>query len=206
MHDRPGNPYLRALGDRSAELHPRLNSYFAPLPDGLIGVGEGVFSRVGTPRRWLWPLLRPLHAQGVIYAGWQLSVPFRVTNRLIDGRVIAEREFLLPGDEWTMRDAVSLKPHGRLVDELGADGDVAASFTVDVQDGALVMTSHAVGIRLGRISVRLPRLIAPVVRLTERFDDAVDRQRVSVTIDMPVLGRIYEYAGDFVYRIQKETA
>ncbi|WP_228479919.1 DUF4166 domain-containing protein [Microbacterium abyssi] len=188
------------------DLHPRLREYFSPLPDGHVGIGEGTFRRVGTPRRWLWPLLRPLHECGVVYAGWQLSVPFRVTNRLVAGRAVSEREFLLPGQQWIMRDAVSLNPHGRVVDELGEPGVVAASFDVEVDAGALSMTSHAIGIRWGRLRLRLPRLVSPVVRLTEAFDDEVGRQRVSVVIDMPLLGRIYEYVGDFSYRIEEQRA
>lgn len=144
------SPYARALGDRMRGLHPSLQQYFSSLPEGHIGVGEGVFSRVGTPRRWLWPLLRPLQDRGVVYAGWQLSVPFRVTNRLVDGRAVSEREFLLPGQSWTMRDAVALSPNGRLVDELGEPGVVAASFEAEVRDGALTMISRAVGIRVGK--------------------------------------------------------
>ncbi|MGM7668266.1 DUF4166 domain-containing protein [Microbacterium sp. A93] len=198
------SPYARALDDRMHELHPTLQQYFSSLPEGHIGVGEGVFSRVGTPRRWLWPLLRPLHERGVVYAGWQLSVPFRVTNRLVNGRAVSEREFLLPGQSWTMRDAVSLRPHGRLVDELGEPGIVAASFEAEVRDGALMMTSHTVGIRIGMAKVRFPRFLSPVVRLTESFDDVLERQRVAVTIDVPLLGRVYEYAGDFSYRIEED--
>ncbi|MGL3151033.1 DUF4166 domain-containing protein [Microbacterium sp. A82] len=198
------SPYAEILGDRLDQLHPHLREYFSSLPEGHIGIGEGTFSRVGTPRRWLWPLLRPLHERSVIYAGWQLSVPFRVTNRLIDGRVVSEREFLLPGQGWTMRDAVSVNPHGRLVDELGESGVVAASFAVDVRDGALRMRSHTVGIRWGSLRVRLPRFLSPVVDLTESFDEVIGRQRVLVTMELPLVGRIYEYAGDFSYRIEEK--
>lgn len=204
MHD-ASSPYAQALGDRLTQLHPRLREYFSTIPEGYVGIGEGVFSRVGTPRRWLWPLLRPLHERGVIYAGWQLSVPFRVTNRQVAGRVVSAREFLLPGQAWTMRDAVSLRPYGRLVDELGEPGIVAASFDVEVRDGALRLVSRATGFRFGRVRIRVPRLVGPVVRLVESFDDAAVRQRVSVTIDVPLLGRIYEYSGDFRYRIEEET-
>lgn len=195
-----------ALGEHLEELHPRLRDYFSTLPEGHIGVGEGVFSRVGTPRRWLWPFLRPLHSRGVIYAGWQLSVPFRVTNRLIDGRAVSAREFLLPGQAWTMHDAVSLNPHGRLVDELGDPAIVAASFDTAITNGTLQLTSHAIGLRVGRLRVRLPRLLSPVVQLTESFDDVSDRQRVAVTIHVPLLGRVYEYSGDFTYRIEEASA
>lgn len=206
MRPAPQSPYAHALGERIHELHPRLRDYFGALPAGHIGVGEGVFSRVGTPRRWLWPLLRPLHERSVIYAGWQLSVPFRVTNRLIGARAVSEREFLLPGQSWTMRDAVSLNPHGRLVDELGDSSMVAASFDIAVTDGALQLTSHAIGLRWRRLRFRMPRLLSPVVQLTESFDEVIERQRVAVTIDVPLLGRVYEYSGDFTYRIEEEAA
>lgn len=193
-----------ALGARLDDLHPRLRAYFSPLPAGHIGVGEGTFSRVGTPRRWLWPLLRPLHDRSVVYAGWQLSVPFRITNRLVEARTVSERTFLLPEEPWTMRDAVFVNPHGRLVDELGDAGPVAASFEITVTDGALHLTSHAIGLRWRGFRFRMPRPLSPVVKLTESFDDISQRQRVSVTIDVPLLGRIYEYAGDFRYRIEQE--
>jgi len=204
MRHVPRSPYAQVLGDRLEDLHPQLQQYFSALPEGRIGVGEGVFRSVGTPRRWLRPFLRPLHQRGVVYAGWQQHVPFRVTNRLVAGRVLSEREFLLAGGSWTMRDAVSLRAHGRLVDELGEPGVVAASFDVRVRDGALSMASRAVGVRWGRLRIRLPRLLAPAVRLTERFDDSTARQQVSVTIDVPVIGRVYEYSGDFTYRIEEE--
>lgn len=197
----PQSPYARALGERIDDLHPRLRTYFSAIPDGAVGIGEGVFQRVGTPRRWLWPLLRLLERRGVVAAGWERDVPFRVENRTIASRAIGERTFHFARGPWVMRDAVALTQHGRVVDELGEPGLIAACFDVEADGGALRLTSRAVGVRLGRLRVRIPRLIAPVVRLTERFDDALDRQRVSLTVDAPLVGRVYEYRGDFRYRI-----
>ena len=206
----PQSPYERALGERLDDLHPRLRTYFQAIPEGAVGVGEGVFERVGTPRRWLWPLLRLMERRGVVAACWESDVPFRVENRTIASRAIGERTLHLRRGPWVMRDAVALTRHGRVVDELGEPGLVAACFDLDVQGGALELTSRAVGFRLGRLRVRLPRALSPVVRLTERFDDAADRQFVSVRIDAPIVGRMYEYRGHFRYRIEtiaeKETA
>lgn len=199
----PQSPYARALAERIDELHPRLRTYFEAIPDGAVGVGEGVFQRVGTPRRWLWPLLRVLERRGVVAAAWESDVPFRVENRTIASRAIGERTFRFRRGTWVMRDAVALTRHGRIVDELGEPGLIAACFDVTTHDGALGLTSRAIGIRLGRVRLRVPRLLSPVVRLTERFDDALDRQRVSLTIDAPLLGRLYEYRGDFTYRIER---
>lgn len=197
------SPYARALGDRIDDLHPRLHAYFSTIPDGSVGVGEGVFDVVGTPRRWLWPILRVLERRGVVAACWERDVPFRIENRTVASRAIAERIFRLPRGEWTMRDAVALTRHGRVVDELGEPGLIAACFDVDVHDSGLRLTSRAVGIRLGGLRLRLPRVLSPVVRLTERFDDHSDRQQMSVTIDAPLIGRVYEYSGSFRYRIEE---
>ena len=105
-----------------------------------------------------------------------------------------------------MHDAVALTRHGRVVDELGAPGLIAACFDLDVRDRALELTSRAVGLRLGHLRLRLPRALSPIVRLTERFDDDRDRQFVSVSIDAPLLGRVYEYRGHFEYRIETDAA
>lgn len=198
----PQSPYARALGERLDDLHPRLRTYFQAIPDGSVGLGDGVFDRVGTPRRWLWPILRMLERRGVVAACWERDVPFRVENRTIASRAIGERTFHLARGPWVMHDAVALTRHGRVVDELGEPGMVAACFDVETRDGALELTSRAVGFRLGRLRVRIPQLLSPVVRLTERFDDTADRQHVSLTIDAPIIGRVYEYRGSFRYRIE----
>ncbi|WP_407357931.1 DUF4166 domain-containing protein [Microbacterium sp. LTA6] len=200
------SPYARALGDRIHELHPALRTYFHAIPDGSVGIGEGVLHRIGTPRRWLWPFLRPLEQRGVVVACWESDVPFRVENRTIASRAIGERAFHLARGSWTMRDAVALTRHGRVVDELGEPGLIAACFDVDVRDGSLILTRRAVGIRLRRLRIRLPRLLSPVIRLTERFDDVLARQIVELTVTAPVLGRVYEYSGDFTYSIEEATA
>jgi hypothetical protein len=202
----PQSPYARALGDRIEDLHPRLRAYFQPIPAGKVGVGEGVFQYVGTSRRWLWPILRVLERRGVIAACGERDVPFRVENRTVASRAIGAREFQLPGGSWTMHDAVAVTRHGRVVDELGEPALVVACFDVDVQGGALALTSRAVGMRLGRLRLRIPRLLSPVVRLTERFDDTIDRQRVALTIDAPVIGRVYEYRGSFSYRLEEASS
>ncbi|MDR6865745.1 hypothetical protein J2Y69_000327 [Microbacterium resistens] len=196
------SPYLRALGDRAGDLHPALQRYFRAVPPGQIGIGEGVFERAGTPRRLLWPLLRLFERRGVAFGGWERDVPFTVRNRGVSGRVVAEREFRLGRGAWTMRDAVAARPGGRVVDQLGEPGTVSALFDVRVDRGALVLRSTAVGVRWRRLCVRIPRILAPRIRLTERYDGDIDRQRVDLTIDLPLLGRIYEYAGTFSYRIE----
>ncbi|WP_460797448.1 DUF4166 domain-containing protein [Microbacterium sp. GXF0217] len=199
------SPYARALGSRLPLLDPPTQRYFAAVPEGHVGIGEGVFERVGTRHRWLLPLMRRLQRRGIVIAGWYTDVPFRIENRTIAGRAISERTFLLPEGDWVMRDAVALKPHGRLVDELGEPPLVAASFDVATDAGALRLTSRAIGMRLGRLRPRVSGRLIPRIRLREGLDADTGLQRIELTIDAPVIGRIYEYVGTFSYRIEEEA-
>lgn len=200
----PRSPYAHALGATIDELHPSLQRYFATIPPGRRGVGEGVFTHAGTPRRWLWPLIRLVQGRGVVFAGDGCDVPFRIVNRTVGGTAVATRTFDLPGGPWTMADAVVTHPAGGVADRLGSPTTVAAAFDVAVDGGALTLTSRSLGVALGPWRVRVPRPLAPVVRLRESHDAASGRQRVELTVDAPLLGRVYGYDGTFDYRVEDD--
>lgn len=210
------SPYEIVLGDALGGLHPRLRTYFGAIPEGHVGRGSGVFDTVGTPRRWLWPVLAVLARQGIAFPAWEHDVPFDVENRPARDRrgdvaVTAIRTFRLRGGERAMTDAITADNRGlggdwRLVDHLGPARRVSASFAARVHDGALELRSTAVSVRVGGVRVRLLRPVSPVVVLTERFDDERGRQHVSITLSMPIFGRIYEYAGFFTYAVEPDTA
>jgi hypothetical protein len=191
----PQSPWEAAAGEALSGLHPRLLPYFRAIPAGSVGRGQGVFARAGTPRRWLWPVLWVLGRQGVLFAAWQHGVPFTVTNRPgVDDSgapvVRAVRTFRFASGERRMVDAVSASPTG-LVDHLG-------------HRRRWSMTSGTMRLRVGRRSVAVPAAVSPRVSLREEFDEAVGRQRVSVTLDAPLVGRIYEYTGHFDYSVEPD--
>lgn len=204
---RPGtrSPYERALGSQATQLHPVLQSYFAAIPAGSVGIGEGDFERFGTERWWLRPLLAWLARRHVIVPGMHRQVPFRIENRTVAGHQTAARTLELESGTWTMVDAVSLSDPGRVVDVLGQPALVEADFDVAAVDGGLSLKSQAVAVRLGPVRLPVPKVIRPVISLSERFDAEVALQKVSLTVDVPALGRVYEYHGSFTYRIEKET-
>ncbi|WP_058750767.1 DUF4166 domain-containing protein [Curtobacterium oceanosedimentum] len=224
------SPYeLTTPPDLLARLHPRLRTYFGPVPPGHVGRGEGVFIVVGTPRHWLWPLLAVFARDDVMFPVWERDVPFTVENRparVGHGRsrsrwrdvpaervgsvaVRAHRTFRFRAGHRTMVDAITAEPHG-LVDHLGRRGRVSALLRAEVDAdgpdaGALRLVSVRVTVRaLGR-AWSLPTVVAPRVTLTERFDDDADVQRVSLRLSAPLVGTLYRYEGSFRYRIEPDT-
>ncbi|GAB3122869.1 NAD dependent epimerase/dehydratase family enzyme [Leifsonia psychrotolerans] len=154
------SPYETAWGGLPDTLHPRLRRYFGAIPAGRHGFVTGVFERVGTPRRWLWPLLTLLGRPDVIFPGWHENVPFTVVNRPDASAVLAERTFHFPDGDRTMVDAITAEAtspkSGGLVDYLGSGRRLRASLRASVSQGALHLTSTGVGVRIGRRWLNLP--------------------------------------------------
>lgn len=195
------SPWERALGEQIAELSPALRAYFGTIPLGSVGRGTGVFSVVGTPRRWLWPFLAVLAVDGVVFPVWEHAVPFTVTNRpTTQGTVQARRVFQFESGDAVMTDEIGITAAG-LTDRLGEHGLVSSTLAASVVNGRLVLRSTGVTLRLGSIRVPLGAL-SPRVTLVERTDG--DHQHVSLRMSLPVIGTIYEYAGSFTYRVEKD--
>lgn len=159
MSEPTRSAYELALGSRLAELHPVLRRYFAAIPAGSIGIGEGVFEVFGTERWWLRPFLVVAERCQVIVPGLHREVPFRVENRTESGRQTATRTLWLESGEWSMVDAVSYS-RGR-----GRGRERGRGRSDSFRPGTA--------------------------------DDGV--------VDVPLLGRVYEYTGTFTYRIEQDT-
>ncbi|MFJ4174648.1 DUF4166 domain-containing protein [Microbacterium sp. NPDC089696] len=198
------SPYERALGPRIDDLHPQTAWYFRTIPAGSVGVGRGVFTTAGSRHRWLHPLFRIAEAAGVAFAGWERDVPFRIENRTVGGCAVAARWFELPGRTWVMPDVVALGPGGVLRNEIGHRGTVVTTFDIGVRDGAVVLSIRRVGLRLGPLRLSTPGFLRPTIALVERWDEERERHHVAMTIDAPLLGRVYEYTGFFEYTIESE--
>ena len=130
------SPWQRALGDAQSALRPRLRAYVSAIPSGCRGRGRGTFERLGTPRRWLWPVLALLGRAGIAFPVWAHAVPFEIENRP-DGAVLrARRTFHLPTGDRVMIDAIEERD-GAIVDRLGRRGAVRATLAASAVDGAL---------------------------------------------------------------------
>lgn len=199
------SPYQRALGERLAELHPKTAWYFRTIPDGRVGRGTGVFTRAGSPHLWLRPAFLVAERLGVAFAGRERDVPFRIENRTQNGKTVSVRHFELPGRTWTMTDTVTLLPGRVLRTEIGPRRTVVCTFDIAARDGAVVLTVRRVGLRFGGLRVAVPPALGIRLGLVERWDTERERHHVNMTIDAPLLGRVYEYTGFFEYAIESET-
>ncbi|WP_394771083.1 DUF4166 domain-containing protein, partial [Lacisediminihabitans sp.] len=155
------SPYEEVFGDTLDSLHPRLRPYFGEIPRGSIGVGAGVFDVVGTPRRWLWPALRLLAANSIMFPAWQRQVPFTVVNRpFVDARgnlaVGAVRTFRFDSGDRSMVDAITAE-RGGLVDHLGRSRRLVSRLSGTVIDGRLTLVSTLLSLRIGRVRLMVPR-------------------------------------------------
>jgi len=209
------SPYELTTGSVLDDLHPVLRRYFGVIAPGYRGYGSGVFETVGTPRRAVRLVLRMLARQGILFPAWEHNVPFTVVNAPLtdrDGRtaIVAVRRFHLLNGERTMIDAITAENPGAdgLVDHLGFDRRLRVRLATRVVRGELHLTSTALDVRIGRQHFGIPRAIAPRVSLVERYDDAAasgaGAQRVSVTVDAPLFGRLFEYTGTFDYEVRPE--
>jgi len=208
------SPYEVVLGDALAVLHPRLSAYFSVIPAGSSGHGEGVFDIVGTPRRWLWPILWVLGRQGVLFPVYERAVAFTVTNTPLSRSgsagepgspaIDAVRTFAFGGGARAMVDRIGVAGSGAnvsLVDDLGVAARYRARLAAIVVNGELHLSSTTTSVRLGRRRLALPAFVAPVVSLVERFDDERDQQHVTVILSSPLVGKLYEYSGYFTYEL-----
>jgi hypothetical protein len=196
----PGAPWAAALGDRVEQLSPALQAYFGGVPYGSHGIGEGVFTTVGTPRRWLWPLLALLGRWNVVWPVWQQQVPFTVINVPTPHGLVSVRRFHFASGDRTVTDRILFTPRG-LRERLGSGERVAVELHVEPDDAGLRITSGRVGIRMLGLRWSLPAAWAPRVVVHERtLPDG--RQHVAFTLNAPIVGRLYEYAGAFDYRVE----
>ncbi len=144
-------------------------------------------------------MLAILAIDGVMFPVWQRTVRFTVENRSTQrGTIGSRRVFHLDSGDRVMVDEIGVT-HGGLTDRLGRHGTISANLSADIVDGRLELRSTGATIRFGRLRIPLGAL-SPRVTLVERT--AGELQCVSLRLDAPVLGRIYEYEGSFAYTVE----
>lgn len=192
--------YQRALGDSFAELDPKLQTYFGPIPAGSVGRGSGVYRVAGSRLRLLRPVLWLMARRNVLFPEFGRDVPFSVANIPgSDATLSATRTFRFPRGIRVMEDTMAVVD-GRLVDRLGKRRGLEVVVDLAVVSGGLRMTSRRLAVHVRGIRLPIPPLAT--MTLDERIDPVdAKRQHVDVRIAAPVLGEIFRYSGEFAYAV-----
>ncbi|MYM20724.1 DUF4166 domain-containing protein [Brevibacterium sp. 5221] len=213
-----------ALGAQASLLRPEVAEYVAGVPstggaacsEGAPspvagsgqprrGVGEGLFTRAGSPLRGLLALARPLVGPGLLITRWERDVPFRIVNAPTGSAALAaHRSFCFEGGEQVAEDV--LVPTGRpggLLDLLGRERRIEVALRASATEaGHLLLESTGVRVRLGRAHVPLPGLLGVSVRVEGGFDDELGRHTIAARIANPLVGTVLAYTGWFEYRYE----
>jgi hypothetical protein len=190
--------YQRALGRSFDHLSPLLRAYFGAIPPDTEGVGEGIFREIGLRVGALRPLFRLLGMRRIAFAEYGEDIAFRIRNTPSPaGELHATRTFFFPAGAQVMTDSMRVAD-GRLIDRIGAAGEVEVELALRVVDGRLEMRSRRLALRLRRLRLALPRIVT--VTLREQASREVDgAQDVDLRITAPLVGLVYGYRGTFTY-------
>lgn len=195
-----GSVYERALGEDFAALAPQLRTYFGQIPQCCEGVGVGIYREAGLRARALAPLFALFRMRRIAFDDHGADVPFTIRNVVdSEGALHAVRTFHFPDADRTMVDSMRVTGD-RLVDRVGARGEIEMELALTVAGGGLRMRSTRLALRWAGIRVPLPRIVTVTLHEEARADRT---QYVDVRMRMPVLGDVYGYSGTFTYELRR---
>lgn len=200
--------FLAALGSEAARLHPRVLRYAEGSGDGAV-TGTGTFRVAGSRFRWLGLLLRPIVGPQLLVTRYERNVPFTIVNRRVvsaDGgsELRATRSFHFQKGTQVFSDILvpGVTP-GTLRNWLGSAGRVDLElYCTATAQGFLRLTEGRAWVRLGRLRIRLPRLLGVRLDVEDGFDERSGRQAIDATVRSPILGTVLEYRGSFTFRTE----
>lgn len=193
--------YEHALGDATADLHPRVRERYAigPDDDACVGRGRMDISR-GTH---VLPLLYAMTAEDLLFPEAGRDVPFTVTTVGYrdghDREVLTTRRAFEFGETRRRFDSRTLwdAANGRLLDFLGRRGHLVSELHPRVEAGALVVEGGRQWLRVDDRYVRFPGALATDVEVRDRYDETDERYHVNAVVENALAGHVLSYRGTF---------
>ena len=198
--------FLAALGRDATYLHPRVLRYAEGSKDGAV-TGTGTFSVAGSRFRWLGLLLRPIVGPQLLVTRYERNVPFTVVNQRVvradsGSELHATRSFHFSKGTQIFSDVLLPgSTPGTLRNRLGAAERVELElYCTATAQGFLRLTEGRAWKRLGRLRIRLPKVLAVRIDVEDGYDEGSDRQTIDASVRSPILGTVLEYRGSFTFR------
>ncbi|WP_298037884.1 DUF4166 domain-containing protein [uncultured Microbacterium sp.] len=203
---RGSSVFLHALGADAEKLAPEVLAYASGPPDGMIGVGDGVFAVAGSPWRWMLRLAAPFVGPGLLVPRHEPDVPFTIIERPAadprgQPRLAASRTLRFRGGLERFDDVLRAGRAPRtLVNVVGDDGRLEILLEASVtDDGALRLTTRSSRVRVFGRAIRLPRALGIDGVVENGYDERRARGTIIARMRNPLVGTLMEYRGWFRY-------
>ncbi|WP_341277754.1 DUF4166 domain-containing protein [Paenibacillus sp. FSL H8-0537] len=196
--------YEKVLGADFARLHPRIQERFGfSSTDGMASIGEGVMEEIWYSKRVAIPLYIG-SSRHIMFPQGGSQIPFTIGNYAYADQFGREtvtwiRTFKFP-QKIRRFDATMIysRKHEKIVDYLGTKQHLAVDLDISAVPGG------GIRIRSGQqrfyerfLQFRFPRMLTGEADVTEWYDEALDKYRISVQVNNPLLGTIFRYSGSF---------
>ncbi len=197
--------YRRALGTEFSRLHPKIQERFGfSSADRIASIGTGIMDEVWCGPAFTRPFLYLGTWRNIMFPHAGRDVPFTVENFAYADSLGREtvtwvRKFAFP-DRVRRFDATMIysERRRRIVDYLGTHQHLAVDIDVAVgEGGGICIRSGDLRFYEGFIGFRFPLLFAGIASVCEWYDDAIERYRISVSVENRVWGRLFGYNGTF---------
>ncbi|MGI4870471.1 MAG: DUF4166 domain-containing protein [Janthinobacterium lividum] len=197
--------YQQQLGADFQRLHPRIQERLSVSSEQARAfVGEGVMERVWHAPLFTAPFLRLGLARQITFPETGENVPFRIENYAYRDPLGREtvtwiRRFFFPRHtrcfDATMVRSLS---RGCIIDYLGTHQHVVVDIALSVTaQGGLRLHAGQQRLHTGRLSLRLPHLLATLADVEEWYDDEAACYRIQVEVRNPMVGKLFGYYGSF---------
>ncbi|MFD2043881.1 DUF4166 domain-containing protein [Ornithinibacillus salinisoli] len=196
--------YRQVLGENYNKLHPMLQRRYA-FENATPFMAKGVMKNVYSGPRWLYPLFILGTKWDVLFPEYGQNIPFQIKNTPLKSRgdeeqVLWEREFIFGKKKRYFNALMSLDEKRNVIKDYFGEPPVFYSdlALIVTEYGGLIIESKKQRIVLGKLEIPLPKLLQGKAIIKEEFDEEKGIYFISVTVNNPLIGRLFGYEGEFV--------
>ena len=165
---------------------------------------SGTMDTIWRRHAWLWPMFSMLARADILFpeTGRDIPAEMIVRNyRTEDGRPWQswERTFDFGHVRRRFDACVTFDPRrGQTIEHTGPGGRLEAPWRMELEGGRMMIDALAIFLRIGRLRLRLPRLLSAGVRAIQTTDAATpDQIHIDLSLHNPLLGAVFGYEGTF---------